>query len=86
MNAGYDVWLGNTRGNKYSERHETLDSINDYEYWHNSYPDSSAQYDMPAFLEKVISSSNVQKVTMICHSVATRNMIYNLVENGTYFE
>lgn len=33
MNQGYDVWLGNTRGNKYSERHLTLDANLDYGYW-----------------------------------------------------
>ena len=85
MDAGYDVWLGNTRGNKYSERHDTLDPLNDYQYWHDAYPDKSAQYDVPAFIEKAVAVSNVENLTVVAHSVATRNMIYNLVEKGTYF-
>ena len=29
---GYDIWLGNSRGNKYSKAHITLD-IDSKEYW-----------------------------------------------------
>jgi len=31
--AGYDVWVGNNRGNKHSEGHVTLDANTDKKYW-----------------------------------------------------
>lgn len=54
MDEGYDVWLGNTRGNKYSERHVEYDPVHDYEYWKGAYPDASAEFDFPAFIERVL--------------------------------
>ena len=30
---GYDIWLGNSRGSKYSRRHETLNADTDDAYW-----------------------------------------------------
>ncbi len=34
---GYDVWLGNCRGNTYSRGHVTLDASRDKTYWDFSY-------------------------------------------------
>lgn len=47
--AGYDVWLGNSRGNRYSLKHETLNSYVNTSYWEHSFAEIG-QYDLPAFL------------------------------------
>ena len=45
-NRGFDVWLGNMRGNYYSREHHRL-SANDKEFWEFSF-DEMARYDLTA--------------------------------------
>lgn len=47
-NRGYDVWLGNVRGNKYSRQHSKYDPDQNDEFWQFSF-DEMAQYDLPAY-------------------------------------
>lgn len=55
VNAGYDLWLNNSRGNRYSREHQRID-VDDcewdqiYKYWAYSF-DEMAQYDQPALWE-----------------------------------
>jgi lysosomal acid lipase/cholesteryl ester hydrolase len=52
--AGYDVWLGNNRGNWYSLNHTSLDYIQDKgAYWDFSW-DDLGKYDLPAQIDKVL--------------------------------
>ena len=46
VKAGYDVWLGNQRGTKYSMGHKTL-SNKSKEYWEFSFTEMG-QFDAPA--------------------------------------
>ena len=39
VDEGYDVWIGNSRGTKYSWDHETLSSADDDEYWMYTWAD-----------------------------------------------
>lgn len=45
--AGFDVWLGNTRGSYYSMRHTHLDPVHDAEYWNFSF-EEMGRYDITA--------------------------------------
>lgn len=46
-NRGFDVWIGNMRGNSYSRKHIKLNPDKDAEYWHWSF-DEMAKYDLTA--------------------------------------
>lgn len=67
--AGYDVWLGNTRGNVYSRRHIHL-SPNQPEFWDFSW-DEFAKFDMPTMLQYTRDVTGVPVLDYIGHSMGT---------------
>lgn len=66
---GFDVWLGNSRGNKYSMAHASLSSKNE-DYWQFDWEDMG-DYDIPAALDYVSSVTGFQKSAYIGHSQGT---------------
>ncbi|XP_045609072.1 lipase 3 [Procambarus clarkii] len=67
--AGFDVWLGNTRGNFYGRRHTNL-TTKQPEFWDFSWNELS-RYDVPAMLSYVRKTSRVDQVSYIGHSMGT---------------
>lgn len=49
--AGYDVWLGNNRGDRYARAHTSL-SIDEKEFWDIQCV-KMGEYDSPAFINFV---------------------------------
>ena len=68
--------MANFRGNKYSQKHVTLDPKTDWSYWDNAIMRDHAIYDMPAFIDYITNYSNVSSVTTISHSLSTTVMFY----------
>ena len=64
--AGYDVWLGNNRGNRQSNKHKTLDPKSKA-YWSFSWEEMGTK-DTPAVMDYVIKTTGYKKVMYIGHS------------------
>lgn len=71
-NAGYDVWMGNSRGNKHSRRHIKYNPDKDAEFWAFSFQ-HMADYDLPALFKYIHNLTN-QKVHYFGHSQGTMQM------------
>jgi len=69
IKEGYDVWLGNIRGNKYSSKH--LFKSKDEPDFYNFGVDEAAIYDFPAFINFALNKSNKKDLVLLCHSQST---------------
>ena len=65
-NSGYDVWLGNSRGNKFSNRHVKY-TLDDNRFWRFSWQEMG-QYDMKAVTEYVLNYTSQKNMVYIGHS------------------
>lgn len=73
--AGYDVWMGNARGNRYSRSHVKLnpDGIRSSRklFWNFSWHEIG-MFDLPAMIDYVLSSNtDFKKIHYIGHSQGT---------------
>lgn len=69
---GFDVWLGNNRGNIYSRGHSWL-SPNSDAYCKFSFFEM-AQYDLPAMVDFVLLKTMKNELSYIGHSQGTAQM------------
>ncbi|KAI5957515.1 TGL1 [Candida theae] len=60
---GYDVWMGNNRGNKYSQKHLVHD-VHSVEFWNFSI-DEFALFDIPNSIDYILSDTGKEKLTYI---------------------
>ncbi|XP_013200008.1 lipase 3 [Amyelois transitella] len=68
--AGFDVWMGNARGNYYSKRHLTLNSNGgrgNIDYWKFSW-DEIGNLDLPVIIDHIIATTGQPKLHYIGHS------------------
>ena len=70
--AGYDVWLGNYRGNTYSRNHTYLnpDAWLNHHFWDFTW-DEMAKYDIPSMVEKILEVTGEEEIFYAGHSMGT---------------
>ncbi|XP_053958059.1 lipase 1 [Anastrepha ludens] len=67
---GYDVWMGNARGNFYSRNHTYYNANVDRSFWRFSWHEIG-MYDLPAMIDYILHETGFVKLAYFGHSQGT---------------
>jgi len=81
---GYDVWLGNNRGNEYSKAH-VWHKVYSYQFWDFTW-DEMALYDLPAQIGYVLTYTNHVSLSYVGYSQGSIQMFANLAHSNELWE
>ena len=79
---GYDVWMGNSRGNRYSNTHTSLNNETQ-QYWDFSWHEIAVR-DLPAMIDYTLSHTGQSKLHYIGHSMGTTAYLALISEIPSY--
>ena len=78
VNAGFDLWMNNSRGSRYSRDHMLIDlnyipDKSKEQFFDHSF-EQMADYDQPALWRYILEKTGASKITYIGHSQGTTQM------------
>ncbi|KAG5669650.1 hypothetical protein PVAND_017534 [Polypedilum vanderplanki] len=79
---GYDVWMGNSRGNRYSNTHVSLNNQT-RAYWDFSWHEIGT-IDVPTMIDFILSRTGQRNLHYIGHSMGTTVYLVMISERPTY--
>nr|ALX00053.1 lipase 3-like protein [Melanoplus sanguinipes] len=82
VDDGYDVWLMNFRGNRYSSKHERLNSTNPA-FWKFSWHEM-AMWDLPAAVDHVLATTGWRQLQVVGHSMGNSVLLAMLATRPQY--
>ncbi|KAJ8687586.1 hypothetical protein QAD02_023380 [Eretmocerus hayati] len=68
--AGFDVWVGNIRGNTYSRSHVVYRPDYDPKFWDYSWHEMGI-YDIPSVIDYILDRTGEQSLAYVGHSMGT---------------
>ncbi|XP_073841152.1 lipase 3-like [Musca autumnalis] len=80
--AGFDVWMGNARGNIYS-RQNSIISINSPKFWHFDWHEIGS-IDIPSMIDYIIEQTGQPKIHYAGHSQGTTVYFVMMSERKEY--
>uniref|UniRef100_A0A8W7PIX2 Lipase n=1 Tax=Anopheles coluzzii TaxID=1518534 RepID=A0A8W7PIX2_ANOCL len=80
--AGYDVWLANVRGSRFSRKNIKL-SVADSEFWDFSFHEIGT-IDLPAIIDYILRETNAPKLYYVGHNQGMTNLFALLSAKPRY--
>lgn len=82
--SGYDVWMGNARGNRYSRCHLKLDPDRQPKEFFDFSWHEMGYYDMPASVDHIRLATGVGRIHVVTHSQGSAAAYVMLSERPEY--
>ena len=84
ISIGYDVWMFNVRGNKYSKKHLFLDTnITSQQFWSYSFEENGTK-DLPTSIDYILNTTQFDSLHYVGFSMGTTQYFVFLSELPEY--